>query len=209
MSAELNIKPWERMLREPSQMWEAFQEYKSMGANRSLQTIAKTYGWTAERAGKIATKWHWESRVIAMLDEATNKAKREQKRAIEEMNKRHIRAAYVFQNDILEIAKHLDKIIRAGSLSDLSTTDALNFGLKAVTLYNTAVDIERKARGEATQINQNDITSNGKAVKVILPPMLAERDKPKNADFDEDDEFEDAEIVDDEYTPQLIIEKNM
>lgn len=140
-----------------------------MGALRSLRkTAEKFYGSDAYLSKKLAkeqqiftwsSRWNWVARCAAYDDEQDRIYLLEQREAIKEMNKRQASLGAAMQG------KGIDRLldINPGEL----TPD------QAARLAKTGVDIERPARGEATEISEHKGTVGLNLIKI--DPAIAKR----------------------------------
>jgi len=131
---------WERLPDESSKAYQAFCEYRDMGADRSIRKLAQA------RGKPTSTKWlchwsakhNWVERARAYDDYLEQEKRKEQEKAILEMVERHTKEAMALQQKALERLKSLDP-------NELSTRDVLNYLMEAMKL-------ERLSRGEPTEI---------------------------------------------------------
>ena len=131
---------FERLPDESSKAYQAFCEYRDMGADRSIRKLAQA------RGKPTSTKWlchwsakhNWVERARAYDDYLEQEKRKEQEKAILEMVERHAKEAMALQQKALERLKSLDP-------NELSTRDVLNYLMEAMKL-------ERLSRGEPTEV---------------------------------------------------------
>jgi len=130
---------WERLPNESSKAYQAFCEYRDMGADRSIRKLAQA------RGKPTSTKWlchwsakhNWVERARAYDDYLEQEKRKEQEKAILEMVERHTKEAMALQQKALERLKTLNP-------DELTTRDVLNYLLEAMK-------VERLCRGEPTE----------------------------------------------------------
>ncbi len=159
-------KIWDRQKGETNRAYHAFLTYRDMGPLRSLRKAAKLfYGddWFIKSSAKIrqfskwSSRWNWVSRCEAWDAEQDRIFQLEQREAIREMNKRQANIGITMQKK--GITRLLDM-----DINEL-TPD------QAARLTKIGVEIERPARGEATEISEHKGEVAIKTVK-INPKIL-------------------------------------
>ena len=168
------IKPWERQPNEPIMLFEAFVRYRDMGRERTIAKVALELNRSRKMLAPHSAKWKWGDRTKAWIDELDRIKRETTIREIQEMAKRHAQQAMIHQRITMIPAEMLTKKLQNKEESDKfnkMTTDKLYaLALDAANTFTKVVDVERKSRGEATEISKQDITSAGETIKVILPP---------------------------------------
>ena len=144
---------WERQPREGDKAWGAFVAYRDMPLNeRSLRRLVTEYYNVAPGTKRwrnkfravsyLSRKWRWRERVEAYdrhLDQIAQEARR---RAIEEMNERHIRIARAMVMKAAERLRDMDP-------AELSPTETRQF-------FDYGVRLERLALGEPESVTHNE-----------------------------------------------------
>ena len=167
-----------------------------MGPVRSLSAVAQKLSRGNLRSkyqGILiwSYKFKWNERIAAYQRYMDSIYLEETKNAVKEMAHRH--AEYAKQTmqslyvPVLEFAKKYNLIndmkrtaAREGirftntdaDLDNMTLSELLTLVHKSAPLINTMADMERKARGEPTQIAANDITSNGGAIKADIKVVI-------------------------------------
>lgn len=138
----------------------AFEEYAAMGSSRSLRKLAKQRDKSGTKAGQILKqlgKWSsdhgWQERVRQYDKERIEEKRLQREAEIEEMNARHAEVGMKQQKKAIKQIKDLIAAKAFGSVA-------------AVQLLKLAMDLERLARGTATE--QIAVTDrHGDALPVI------------------------------------------
>ncbi len=131
---------WERLPDESSKAYQAFCEYRDMGADRSIRKLAQA------RGKPTSTKWlchwsakhNWVERARAYDDYLEQEKRKEQEKAILDMVERHTKEAMALQQKAIERLRALDP-------SELSPRDVLSYLMEAIRL-------ERLSRGEPNEV---------------------------------------------------------
>lgn len=135
---------WEWNGEETSPAFEAFTIYRDMGTDRTLAKVAKGLGKSGTLIEGWSARWNWDARVKAFdahLDAIGIKARESE---IIAMNKKHIKIGETMQ------AKALQRLQRL-NIDDMDANEIRQF-------LDTAIKIERQARGEST--DRLDIQQN-------------------------------------------------
>ncbi len=152
---------WDKQETETNRAFNAFLVYKNMGALRSLRKAAEEFYGNAYITNSVSkvnifrrwsTKHNWVARCGAYDIEQDRIFQVEQREAIREMNKRQAKIGAAMQNK--GITRLLDM-----DVNEL-TPD------QAARLAKTGVEIERPARGEATEISEHKGEVGIKIIKV-------------------------------------------
>ena len=194
-----NRKPWERQKYEPDKAFYYFCIYKDMGADRNTTKVAQVLGTSnANYIGTLSGRWKWKERAREWDNEVQNAKNAAMLKQVEDMNKRHAQLAVAGLMPIANVIQKVSKEIEAQQLDNLEFNKLYDIYLDSIKAMSSVVNIERKARGEATEITKSEINSNEK-VKIILPPRENEDDeKAVQAvveDYEEDGETEDNVIL--------------
>lgn len=129
--------PWEKQKGESRQAFEAFALYRDMGPSRSLRKVARQLSKSETLMKRWSSKWSWHKRAIAWDAELDEQVREAQEKARKEMSERHIKEAMLMQQKLVESLKNIDP-------SELTPNDIARW-------LDTAVKIERMARGEPTE----------------------------------------------------------
>ena len=127
--------PWERQPGETAKAFEAFSVYRDMGTDQSITKVALSLNKSRAIIGRWSSHWEWASRVRAWDNDLVEAARKQARKDIEEMQQRHIAIGRLLQDKAVEA-------IESGV--DISARDA-------TALAKLGVDVERLARGEATE----------------------------------------------------------
>jgi len=119
----------------------AFQDYCLLGSSRSLAKLAQKLGKPSGYTRQLETwssDYHWVKRVAAYDAEQRTERERKNQEALEQMNERH---AVMGQANALQAVKQIDTLVKAKSFGSQA----------AVQLFKVSTDLERIARGAATE----------------------------------------------------------
>lgn len=188
---ELVYPEWERQDSETLQSWEAFKIYRDMGATRSLSRVAKELvgpGDKYKSKYKViftwSAKWSWVDRIVAYQKYIDELYQDEVKNQVKEMASRHadfakntMQSLYVpvikFIQEFQEIEKLKNKPnkselekkkLKESGFESMTLNQLLSLVYKSGTLLPQIADMERKSRGEPTNITSNDVTSGGNQI---------------------------------------------
>lgn len=155
---ELEEPIWERQQRETPSAFAAFCVYRDMGLTRTLRKAAKEY---YENKGRKYTnakqrqfqewsaKYLWTLRSVAYDNELDRQRRLENREAINEMAERHAKVAIHMQSKAMSRLRDLNP-------EEMSVSELRNF-------LKDAVEIERKSRGEPSEIISEIMDSHSKA----------------------------------------------
>jgi hypothetical protein len=118
---------------ESSKAFQAFVLWRDMGDTRSYPAVARKLSKSRTLIKRWGSKFRWQERLREHLQYQDAERLDSQRKAIEEMNSRHINASILFQDKLLERLKSID-------ISTLAPRDL-------VRMYEVAVAVERSARG--------------------------------------------------------------
>ena len=126
-------KPWERRDNESTQAYEAFSIYRSQGAKRSHEKVARESGKNIALMSRWSSRHDWVDRVRAYDALISKEVVEDEKDAIVRMNRRHINESHKLQDLVLQ---------RIGKIRPeaLTPTDVARW-------LDIAVKIERKCMG--------------------------------------------------------------
>jgi hypothetical protein len=166
---------FERMKGEGQTAFKYFCLYRDMGNKRSYRRVAHDAGVSTQLIFNLAQKWHWQDRIKLWIDEV-DKVKRESYlKEVQEMAKRHAQHSMAFQRVLTIPVEAILKKIKSGDISyqdflNLPVAELFDKTLKSAQLFSSIVDIERKSRGEPTELIKQDVQQdNTQEIKVILP----------------------------------------
>lgn len=195
MNSRKNNNLWDRMPKECEQYFEAFNVFKDLGVNRTIGKVANTLGKSMSHCYNMHQKWNWAERAKAWDDEVQKIKNNAQLKSVQQMCKRHADIAMAFQNPLVAIVKEAGRRIENKELESLSIDKFLAAYMKATQLLDSVTGVERKARGEATEITKTDITSGGDKVHVVLPSL--NEPTAENQPFEYYEEIDDEELIED------------
>lgn len=138
---------WERQEGESAQAFQAFAEYRNMGAERSLAKVAQKLGKSKPLMERWSSRWHWGIRVDAWDDEMDKCSCRELKKGITEMRKNHAGIAKAM------LVKALQALQRT-PVDEMTPQDIAK-------MVDVAAKLERISRGEATERTEGKQTIAG------------------------------------------------
>ncbi len=173
-------KPYERMEGESQKAFEAFCRYRDMGRERTARKVAQEFGKSDAYMNQLSQVWHWIERSKAWIDELDKRRREATLKEIQEMAKRHTQQAMIHQKILMLPGEAIIKRINKDGTGKIRDFEGLTIGqlydkaANAAFIHGKVVDIERKSRGEPTEINKSDLTSGGNPIRVILPPISAQ-----------------------------------
>jgi len=152
---------------ESPKAFQAFTTYRDLGPDRSFVKVAVLLGRTRQVVSLWANQWYWKSRILAW-EEELDRRKRERKfKDIEEMHIRHAKHAQSVENALMvPIQAFLKKInkdqtlMRDNEFDNTTQQDLFDLVTTIADKLPKVVDIERKSRGEPTEINSYKIDLN-------------------------------------------------
>lgn len=172
----LTYPEWEKQPKEPPIAWEYFKSYRDMGIFRSHRNVARLFHGEerVEKArsniGNFASIWRWADRIDAYQRHLDRVQMEETEKAVKEMASRHADYAkntiYAAYFPIIELLK---KIQRGDTkdITDMTSKELLALTFKSAQVLVSVADLERKTRGEPTDIRKMglDHTSGGESIK--------------------------------------------
>lgn len=193
-TAKTSKKLWERQLKEPGLAYQAFNVWKDLGVERTVPKTARALGKSESHCYLMHNTWKWAERASAWDDEVQKQKNNATLKALQQMAERHAKIAMVYQAPFATMAKVAQDMmtLKEEELKAMDIDKFLSLFINFAKNLDTITGVERKARGEATEIVKTDITSNGNPIRVILPSV---HEEPEDADDDyEDDEgWDDSE----------------
>lgn len=189
---ELVYPEWERQDRETLQSFEAFKIYRDLGLIRSYTAVTKKLlpPETTNYKGKYQVvlawsyRYRWVERVSAYQRYMDSVFLQEKETAVKEMVHRH--AEYAKQTmqslyvPVVEFGRKYNLINEmrktalrnnipfnddSSDLDHMTLSQLLTLVQKSAPLISAMADMERKSRGEPTEITANDVTSGGQVIK--------------------------------------------
>ena len=160
---------WDRQPRETSRSYELFCAYRGMGIERSLSKMRKlTDGLPSlTRLKELSRKRSWVERSRKYDDYLEQQDRLQQEKERREMRKRHAKMGVLGQSVAIKALENLLNKVQAGG--EVSAGDAGR-------LLDTAVKVERLARGEPTDSHEVSGPSGG-PVKLDLQQTLKRIDE--------------------------------
>ena len=165
-------EPWERQYNESPQAFEAFAQYRDMGASRSLAKVSRVVCKSKALMERWSTEHDWVKRVAAWDAEKDRVARETQINDIIEMRQRHAAIA----KKMMDTADNaLDNI----KPNEVTTNEIAR-------LVEIASKLERISRGDVGEvIEERDGGDAVPAVQIYVPDNGRGRDK---------DTFDDLEV---------------
>lgn len=151
------VPEWERIETDTDKSWEAFVVYRDLGADRTLDKVAKVLGKSNGLIERWSQKHEWVRRA-GLWDAQEDRSKQEGKlEDIRSMDRRHISIAQLFQQKVLDRIRDIDP-------EELTPNQLISW-------YEVAVRIERTARGKPSEILGGVTVAAGE-----IPPTLSRQD---------------------------------
>lgn len=138
---------WKRQDGEGAQAFQAFAEYRDMGAERSLAKVAQKLGKSKALMERWSSRWHWGVRVDAWDDEMDRQVREELAKGITEMRRNHVGIAKAMLVKSLQALKKIPA-------EEMTSRDI-------ATMVDVAAKLERISRGEATERTEGKRTITG------------------------------------------------
>jgi hypothetical protein len=137
----IRANPWERQRGESAKAFAAWVLYRDMDESRSYQRVAQELSKSETLIKRWGTKWRWQERLNDFLASQDTARLEVHRKAIEEMNSRHISTAMLFQEKTIEKLQSVD-------INELAPRDLPRW-------FEVAVAVERSAHGlsPSTKLN--------------------------------------------------------
>jgi hypothetical protein len=196
---------WERQPGETSKAFSCFVVYRNLGAERSVSKVAQSpnIGSTPSTLSKWAENYRWVERARA-YDNMLDRVKvAEERRAIEEMTRRHIKAGQALQKvGEAYVTRHLSTDAQIAKLGPRN----------ALAYIRQGIDVEREGRGLTedrpvgdTNVQINVLAAGAKAdlfarigqMAANMAAVKALNTNTAGSAGTPDEEVFDAELVDD------------
>jgi hypothetical protein len=149
--ATIPPEPWERQKGESAKAYEAFSEYRDMGARRSIAKVAEKLQKSNQLLGRWSRNHEWVKRAAAWDAEQDRIARQNQIEEIKKMRKRHTDLASAM---LVKAARALQRIPE----DEIKATDVSR-------MVETASKLERISRGDAGDVIEE--RDGGEAPKVV------------------------------------------
>lgn len=121
---------------EGSKAYNAFLRYRDQGEGRSYARVGQELGKSKTLIERWGKQWDWQHRVYAWERDQELERQRQNRRAIIEMNKRHIAITEICQDKIMAKLRSMNE----QEIASLSVTETAR-------LLAVSVAIERSSRG--------------------------------------------------------------
>ena len=149
---------------ESSEAYELFIFYRDLGTKRKQAEVSRHFKLNVSRVSNIAKRWKWDLRCMAWEDFQIRQKDEETISNIQKMNERHAKESMIMQTLMLKPTEiynnKLAKLAKEGIPSDLeklSEEELIKIIMMTAEKYAKLVDVERKSRGEPTDINLTQI----------------------------------------------------
>ena len=168
------VKPeWKIQPGEPVNAYERFHIYLNLGASRSLEAVAISVGMAGVNGSVSSSQvssihkqkktWRWDERVAAYIDHKEELLMKSEIKECKRMNSRIIQNAMGLQEGWLKYVQNFFEKFNSQQINfdELKAKDWIYVLSQATKYYAMATDIERKARGEPTEIlgHQGEISN--------------------------------------------------
>ena len=162
---------WDKLENEPTRCFIYFNIYKDMGVSRTLKKVAKEVDVNVANISNQSTKYNWVKRVAAW-EMYLQKAKDDsQLDIVKKMNDRMAQHAQALETTLMAYVQDFMKRLESGEINfsskELTDKDRMYMLGMVADKLPKVTDVERKARGEATEITKSTVEQT---TKVILPP---------------------------------------
>ena len=170
--------PWERQPGESALAYRYFCYYRDLGKTRTAKQVAKENNRQHISMESHCMQWKWVERCAAWDDHCEKRKQEAYLKEIDEMAKRHARLSVGFQSVLSKpVEAYLNRLKKdqTGALKDFGGEDKVpihklfDIVVKSAQVLSEIINIERKSKGEPSEIMKQDLTSGGKPIRVILP----------------------------------------
>ena len=171
------VVTYERMKGEGEKAFKYFTIYRDMGPARSYRKVARLVGVNFSRIHALSSEWQWSKRAKLWSDELDRIQRETYFKEVKDMAKRHAKQSMAYQK-VLQMP--VEAILKKLQENDPSFRDFVNKSvdelfdktLKAAQILPSIIDIERKSRGEPSEIIKQDIENKTTSEIIIsLPPI--------------------------------------
>lgn len=139
-------QPYERRKDETDPAWAAFVLYRDAGLDRSLTRVSQDAGKDRSLMEKWSSRHEWRKRVVAYDMEADRRKRIGDLKGVEDMRRRHTRAAIALQDlglaELTKLAKDAKRMAKVTLLDPALILKLIEQGAK----------LERLVRGEPGEI---------------------------------------------------------
>jgi hypothetical protein len=163
---------------ESAKAFAAFEVYRDMGPDRSIQKVGKQLAKNPKTLARHSKRHEWVKRAAAFDGWVSEEKAKKTAREIIEMNQRHAMQAQSFQEIALLPLNEIKKRMRSETccyfdrdFDKLDTTAVVEFVLKSFRMYQQAVKIECSAREVEQKRVQPDLKT-GKVPTLTISPDL-------------------------------------
>lgn len=150
-------KPWERLPKETTEAFEAFKEYRDMGAERSLAKVGAKLGKSTELMERWSARHDWVKRVQAWDDEVEREASKNLLKEIAKMRSRQRKQALKMQLKGLDLLNGIN--VGDAKLSEIVSLMKLGMEQERIVMGDVGEVIEERG-GEAVDPVQIYIPDN-------------------------------------------------
>lgn len=148
--AMLPDPPWEKAKGERARDYHLFDQFLALGPDRSVRELHRRLGGSLGRIGTRASRWRWHERAELYDAEQVRVRRSAEEKARVEMGERHAQIAMGLQQRALARLQQIQP-------ESLDARDVARF-------LDVATRLERLARGEPTEITENEHRHSVKAL---------------------------------------------
>lgn len=163
-------KPWERLPEESTEAFEAFKEYRDMGAERSLAKVGQSLGKSTALMERWSSTHDWVKRVTAWDDEVEREASKKLLKEIAQMRARQRKQALKMQLKGLELMKGIE--VGDAKLSEIVSLLKLGMEQERIVMGDVGEVIEERNGGDAVPAVQIYVPDNGRGNKDSFDDLL-------------------------------------
>lgn len=153
-------KPWERLPNETPEAFEAFKEYRDMGAERSVAKVGEKLGKNTSLMERWSAKHDWVKRAQAWDDEIEREASKNRLKEIGQMRARQRKQALKMQLKGLELMKGIN--VGDAKLSEIVSLMKLGMEQERICMGDVGEVIEERNGGDAVPAVQIYVPDNGR-----------------------------------------------
>jgi hypothetical protein len=171
------VVTYERMKGEGEKAFKYFTIYRDMGQARSYRKVAHLLGLHFSRIHALSAEWQWSKRVRLWSDELDRIQRETYFKEVKDMAKRHAKQSMAYQRvlqmpveSILKKLQDNDPSFR--DFANKSVDELFDKTLKAAQILPAIIDIERKSRGEPSEIIKQDIENKTTSEIIISLPSI-------------------------------------
>ena len=164
-------KPWERLPEESTEAFEAFREYRDMGAERSLAKVGQALGKSTALMERWSSTHDWVKRVNAWDDELERETSKKLIQDIANMRARQRKQALKMQLKGLELMKGIE--VGDAKLSEIVSLLKLGMEQERICMGDVGEVIEERNGGDAVPAVQIYVPDNGRGNKDDFDDLLA------------------------------------